>query len=101
MPAQITTPKNPKGVIHLHTSPRKTQYVSGEQLLALRGEHFAREKNYKNIVIVVDELEGDVAGSLRINVRFGTLKMVTFTLGWKNKHADIFIGDDSFRIELI
>ena len=101
MPARITTPKNLKGAIDILTSSQKTSFVSGDQLLTLRGGHFVRKKPYEGIVITIDQLAGDEAGSLRVNVRFGMMRMVVFTLGWKNKAADICIGDDSFRIELV
>ncbi len=100
MSARITTPKNPKGAIDILTSSQKTSFVSGDQLLTLRGGHFVRKKPYEGIVITIDQLAGDEAGSLRVNVRFGMTRMVVFTLGWKNKQADICIGDDCFRIEL-
>ncbi len=99
--ARITTPKNTKDSIDLATSPQKTAFVSGEQLRKLRGDHFVNKKLYGDVVIVIDELPGMEAGSLRITIRFGMSRAVMFTLGWKNKFTDVYIGDDSFRIELV
>lgn len=99
---RITTPRNAKGSIDLATSPQKTTFVSGGQLLDLmKIRYFVNKKPYDGFVIMIDELSGPEAGSLRINVRFGLARMVTFTLGWKNRSADVSIGNDSFRIELI
>lgn len=98
---RITTPGNTKGSIDLATSPQKTTFISGGQLRELRGGHFVNKKHYESIAIVIDELSGMEAGSLKVTVRFKVSQAVIFTLGWKTKSADVYIGDDSFRIELI
>lgn len=99
---RITTPRNSEKSLELSASPEKSTIISGRQLLELmKNRHFFNKKTYDGIVIVIDELSGTEAGSLRINIRFGMARTVTFTLGWKNRQADICIGDDCFRIELV
>lgn len=98
---RISTPKNLKNTLERSVSAGATTCINGAHLLDLRGRHLVNKKSYEGIAIVIDALTGSEAGLLRVNIRLGSARMVTFILGWKNPVAELFIGDDPFRIELV
>ena len=100
MKAKITTPLNPRTSLPLYPSPPKTEKISGDQLLRLKGSR-GKNKLYEKIALEINECSGAEAGTLQVTVIFERSIRIVSLLGWKTKYSDITIGNDMFRVEMV
>lgn len=112
MDITITPHKKPQESIKITLSGEKPKTISGEDLFALITKNNGGKSGgrfppiggplYHGVILKFNQLPAPPPGLVQVTITFNALLYETsFTIGWKTKTAEMKIGGECFRIEVL